>query len=208
MEEIMAILITKKLQNGHCHRTTSDHLCKRSLVIPYWWGLNHRGFVYTESHTRKNLAQVFLQIVFSSRGASWATPPLHIVRSWSHFGMCDTEGFNCLFLLFSAGSWALSFISQSVSSLFFLWCVCGGSHCKDTCACRVRVSTLCPICLISPITAWVGLEIVSPLSVSSLDLFSRYSCFMSELSPLLEHFHIRRLPGVCLEHFRPENRLQ
>lgn len=39
--------------------------------------------------------------------------------------MCDTEGFNCLFLLFSAGSWALSFISQSASSLLFL-CVCAG----------------------------------------------------------------------------------
>lgn len=63
--------------------------------------------------------------------------------------MCDTEGFNCLFLLFSAGSWALSFISQSASSLLFL-CVCvGGGHCKDTCVCRIRISALCPICLLS-----------------------------------------------------------
>lgn len=142
--------------------------------------------------------------MLSSRGAPWAPPPLHIVRSQSHFGMCDTEGFHCLFLLFSAGSWAFSFISQSVSSLFSLWCAWGG-HCKDTCVCRVRVSASCPICLISPITAWIGLALVPPLSVSSLDLFSRSSCFISELSPLLEPFRMRRLPGVCLKHFRPEN---
>lgn len=133
MEEIMAIFITKKVYRMDIVRTTSDlHLCKGPFVIPYWWGLNYRGFVYTESHTRENLTQASLQIVFSSRGAPWATPPLHIVRSQSHFGMCDTEGLNFLspFLCWLLGS--LLHFTVCLFIIFSLVCV-GGGHCKDTC---------------------------------------------------------------------------